>query len=80
MKLTDKGRKTMNAVYEAIVNYTMENLYPPSIPEIKQLTGINSTSGLQLYLLRLEMEGKIKIGNGARCIKLLGYKLIKQGE
>lgn len=77
-KITDKGRKTMDLIYETIVNYTIENLYPPSIPEIKEMTGISSTSTIQLRLINLEQEGKITLGNGNRCIKLNGYKLVKQ--
>ena len=78
MRVTNKGRKKMDLIYKTIVNYTMENLYPPSIPEIKELTGIKSTSCIQMDLMRLEAEEKIKIGNGNRCIKLLGYKMVKQ--
>lgn len=77
MKITEKGRRAMDMIYEAIVNYTIENLYPPSIPEIKEITGINSTSTVQMRLLNLELEGKITLGNGSRSIKLNGYKLVK---
>ena len=74
--ITAKGRETMDKIYNAIVNFTMENLYPPSIPEIKEMTNIKSTSTIQTNLVRLEQEGKIELGNGNRCIKLSGYKLI----
>lgn len=77
MKITKKGRRTMDMIYDAIVNYTIENLYPPSIPEIKEITGINSTSTIQMRLLNLELEGKITLGSGSRSIKLNGYKLVK---
>jgi SOS-response transcriptional repressor LexA len=77
MKITKKGRQTMNMIYDAIVNFTIENLYPPSIPEIKEITGINSTSTIQMRLLNLELEGKITLGSGSRSIKLNGYKLVK---
>lgn len=77
MKITKKGRQTMDMIYDAIVNYTIENLYPPSIPEIKEITGINSTSTIQTRLLNLELEGKITLGSGSRSIKLNGYKLVK---
>lgn len=76
-KITSKGRETMQRVYNCIVDYTLENLYPPSIPEIKELTGIKSTSTIQTNLSRLEIEGKVKLGSGNRCISLCGYKLIK---
>lgn len=76
-KITSKGRETMQRVYSCIVDYTLENLYPPSIPEIKELTGIKSTSTIQTNLIRLEIEEKVKLANGNRCISLCGYKLIK---
>ena len=75
--ITEKGKLAMDMIYDAIVNYTVENLYPPSIPEIKELTGINSTSTIQMRLLNLELEGKITLGSGNRSIKLNGYKLVK---
>ena len=74
--ITAKGRETMDKIYNAIVNFTMENLYPPSIPEIKEMTNIKSTSTIQTNLVRLEQEGKIELGIGNRCIKLSGYKLV----
>lgn len=74
--ITTKGRETMGRIYNAIVNFTIENLYPPSIPEIKEMTDIKSTSAIQTNLVRLEQEGKIELGNGNRCIKLSGYKLV----
>ena len=76
MKLTAKGNNTLNLIYKVIVDYTMENLYPPTIPEIKELSGIKSTSSIQTSLMRLESEGKIELGDGNRCIKLSGYKLV----
>lgn len=76
MKLTTKGNNTLNLIYKVIVDYTMENLYPPTIPEIKELAGIKSTSSIQTSLMRLESEGKIELGGGNRCIKLSGYKLV----
>ena len=76
MKITKKGRATMDGVYEAIVRYTTENLYPPSIPEIKSMTGINSNESIQIALERLQQDGKIVLGRGARRIKLVGYALI----
>ena len=74
--ITAKGRETMDKIYNAIMNFTMENLYPPSIPEIKEMTNIKSTSTIQTNLVRLEQEGKIELGSGNRCIKLSGYKLV----
>ena len=73
---TEKGRKTMDKIYNTIVDFMMENLYSPSIPEIKEITGIKSTSAIQTGLIRLEQEGKIELGSGNRCIKLSGYKLV----
>ena len=76
-KITPKGREAMDKIYDAIVSYTVENLYPPSIPEIVKMTGVKSTSTIQTSLIRLEQEGKIESGNGNRCIRLNGYKLVR---
>lgn len=78
--ITTKGRETIERIYDVIVNYTMENLYPPSIPEIKEMTNIKSTSTIQTNLVRLEQEGRIELGSGNRCIKLKGYKLVLSEE
>lgn len=78
--ITTKGRRSMEKIYESIVSYTMENLYSPSIPEIKAMTDIKSTSTIQTNLVRLEQEGRIELGSGNRCIKLKGYKLVFSEE
>ena len=65
-----------NTSTSEVNNFTMENLYPPSIPEIKEMTNIKSTSTIQTNLVRLEQECKIELGSGNRCIKLSGYKLV----
>lgn len=77
-RITAKGIETMDKIYEAIVSYTQKHLYPPSILNIKEMTNINSTSTIQTNLVRLEKEGLIELGNGNRCIKLIGYELIKK--
>lgn len=75
-KVTEKGRITMEKIYDCIMNYTINNLYPPSIPEIKEMTDIKSTSTIQTNLVRLEQEGRIELGSGNRCIKLTDFKLV----
>lgn len=76
-ELTTKGKVAMDNVYKAIVDYTIENLYPPSVAEIKEMCNTKSNSATERYLKNLEHEGKIKLYKGNRRIQLIGYKLVK---
>lgn len=70
-----------NRVYEYLVSYTEENLFPPTVGEIK--TGCNIRSNATVYdvLGKLEKKGQIKIKRCAsRGIQLQGYKLVKIEE
>ena len=75
-ELTLKGKTSMENVYNAIVDYTIENLYSPSIAEIKEMCNTKSNSATERYLKNLEHEGKIKLYKGNRRIQLIGYKLV----
>lgn len=71
----------MQKTYKFIVDYTTKHLYPPSIREICKATGYKSTNTVYTQLRALEDCGLIKItGRTPRCIQLLGYKLIREGE
>lgn len=66
-------------VYDFIVDYTRRHLYAPSIRDICKGCGYSSTSTVNAHLYKLQHKGLIKLGeNGQpRCIKLVGFKLIK---
>lgn len=54
-KLTVKQR----AVLEAILTYTKENKYPPSVRELADMVNLKSSSTVHGYLHRLKMHGLI---------------------
>ena len=73
---------TKDRIYEFIVRYTLEHLYPPSFKEICEELSISSKSTVFYNMHKLADEGKIELGNSCqpRCIKLIGYRLVKLEE
>lgn len=68
-------------VYDFIVDFVSENLFPPSYKHIAKSLGIKSTETVSSYLQDLQMLGKIKLVKNGKMdtkIKLLGYKLVKE--
>lgn len=74
-----KGEKK---VYDFLVKYQQKNLFLPTMIEIGEGTGIKSTSGVSLYLDRLEAHGLIKFykKKASRAITLNYYKLVRCDE
>lgn len=71
--------KKEQKIYDCLVNYTLNNLYPPSIREICDMTGIKSTSSVYHMLQKLQKKELIQCETGiSRAIKINGYKLIKE--
>lgn len=87
-KRIEQGKKTMkeiqeerqNKIYSFMVDYTKENLYPPSTVEIQKFFGFGSNPDVSRDLHRLEDRGLIKIGKGNRAYSLVGYKIVKMEE
>ena len=78
---TKRGIQTRQRMYDAIVAYTQEHLYPPSVREIADMSGLKSTSSAYEQLKRLRDAGLIEIDSyQSRCIKLVGYRLVKGGD
>ena len=66
-------------IYNFIVNFMTEKGYSPSIREIGDAVGLNSTSSVFNQLMNLQDEGLIKMQNGkSRTICLVGYKFVKE--
>ena len=77
MPLTDRQQQ----IYDFIVSYVQEQLYPPSIREIRDGTGLKSTSSVVGHLKALEKKGMINITEyEPRAIKLVGYKVVRDIE
>ena len=70
---TKRGIQTRQRMYDAIVVYTQEHLYPPSIREIADMSGLKSTGSVHEHLKWLQAAGLIEIDYyQPRCIKLDG--------
>ena len=66
-------------IYNFIVNFMTEKGYSPSIREIGDAVGLNSTSSVFNQLMNLQDDGLIKMQNGkSRTISLVGYKFVKE--
>lgn len=68
--------KSKDKVEKCIIEYMEEHQYSPSIRELCQMTGLNSTSSVYWHLKSLEKEGRI-IFDGVRCIAVMGYQFCK---
>lgn len=68
-------------VYQYIVAYIDDNLYPPTLEEICKATGLTSKSTVSYILKSLKDKGYIIIkSNSPRAIGLVGYKLIRSDK
>lgn len=65
-------------VYDFIVGYIKENMYPPTVREIGNGVGFASTSSVFNHLKALETRGYIKMGESPRAIKVIGYKFTQE--
>ena len=75
----EKGlNKNQRSMYDFILDYVKEHLYPPAITEIADAVGI-ATSTVQSNLLRIQKAGLISLGKGQRAIQLNGYELVQKG-
>ena len=65
-------------IYNFIVNFMTEKGYSPSIREIGDAVGLNSTSSVFNQLMNLQDDGLIKMQNGkSRRISRGVYKCVK---
>lgn len=65
-------------IYNFIVSFMTEKGYSPSIREIGDAVGLNSTSSVFNQLMNLQDDGLIKMQNcKSRTISLVGYKFVK---
>lgn len=78
--LTQKEQmiQQQDKVYDFVVQYITEHLYPPTLKEIGAGVGIKGTDGVQRDLRRLQDRGLLKIDTGYRAIRLVGYRIEKE--
>lgn len=59
-----KEEKNMSSsrekVYNAIIDYTKEYSYPPTVREIGKMTGLKSSATVHTHIKRLESDGRIR--------------------
>lgn len=73
-----KGNETRQMIYEYIVSYTKEHLFPPTIEEIRSAVGVGSKQTVWCQLQKLEKLGLVELKRETnRGIKLTGYELKK---
>lgn len=72
MRTNKKTEDILNKVLKVIKIYLDEKGYPPSVRELKQEIGVNSTSTIHYYLSKLEEKGLIKrTNNKNRAIEVV---------
>ena len=64
-------------VYEFLVRYITKNLYSPTIAEIANAVGI-AWSTAENDVKRIQKQGLIQLGKGQRCIRLVGFELVRK--
>lgn len=73
-----KGETTRQRIYDFIVDFITSKGYSPSVREICDGIGMNSTATVSYHLDILEKLGKIKTEiNKTRTISIPGYKFVK---
>lgn len=74
-----KMKKTVEKVYEFIIQFIMANNYSPTVREIGDGIGLKSTSSVYCHLNKLKRKGKINyIPESPRTITVPGYKYVKE--
>lgn len=56
---------------QAVITYTRQHGWPPSIDDIRRLTGHQSRSTVKEHLVSLELDGRIVRGSGPRMIRVV---------
>ena len=80
MRKNRKMTSREQEVYAYIVEYVKVHLYAPSFQDICEATGLKSKSSVYIYIHSLKEKGFIEVGENPRCIKLLGYKIVKSKD
>lgn len=76
--MQEQGIRTRQKIYDFLVAYTTENLFPPTIDEIRVAIGVGSKQTVWYQLQRLEKQGLVELKRDTnRGIKLTGYELKK---
>lgn len=74
-------KTTKQKILEFIVSYIQEHSYPPTVREIGEGVGLNSTSSVQEHLVCMRDIGMIETdaeSGKSRAIRVPGYKFVKE--
>ena len=72
--------KPEEKVYQFLVEYISQHMYPPSVKEIAVGIGLRSQSNIPEYLERLKDRGLIDgEPKKSRAIRLTGYIMVREG-
>ena len=76
--MNEQGNRTRQKIYDYIVTYTTEHLFPPTINEICNAVGVGSKQTVWHQLRKLEKLGLVELKRETnRGIKLIGFELKK---
>ena len=81
-RATQFGKEQREKILQAIIEYTQEHGYSPTVREIGAMTGLSSTSSLHHHLSVMFENGMIESDCAAgtpRAIRVPGYKFVKIG-
>ena len=73
-ELKKHGEELRERICQFIIDYIVENGYPPTVKEISASVGLKSVSSVLSHLAQLEIEGRIQTKPySPRAIKIIGW-------
>ena len=77
---SERGVWIREKILNTIINYIMQNGYPPTVREICDRVGLASTSSVYTHLQKMDSLGMIELGDegSPRAIRVPGYKYVKE--
>lgn len=73
----EEGRKKREEILKAIIAYTQEHGYAPTVREICEMVGLESPSSVQNHLKKMLRDGMIETDatpGSPRAIRVPGYE------
>ena len=80
----ERGELVRDKMMKGIVSYIEEHQYPPTVREIGNMVGLQSTSSVQSHIRKLIDEGRLETDTEdyilPRAIRVPGYRFVKESE
>ena len=69
-------------ILQLIIQYIQKHGYPPTVEEIRVMTGYKSKNTVWVHLKQMKDAGMIETDAGmtARAIRVPGYRYVKEAE